>query len=380
MSAQLDLNGAFAPETFTPENSEVNGGASSALGSFDGASSSFAGALNSSGGSSASVFAIELDFFSGPMDLLLHLVHQEEVPVEKVEMRRIAEQYLQIISNAKYLDLDRAMEYLVIAATLMSIKSRSLLPPVATPLDVEVQQPEPGSEFYEQLREQLKQYQLTKARAAALCVLPQLGVETFVRNDRKALRPLPESLGEGGNAQSLGTLFFGLLKRIGGACASMRIALEPISVVSFMMKVIDTLHETLGSGIEKGISAPGHAKAEGSFFFLAGRICRKCRRAGLSSAATPRGVVIGSFIAVLELARRGLVSAEQHDDRGEIVISERSILREHLNGDPLVSEFDDTVDDNHVENNVVHISDYRDRPRESRTLSEQGKKEYAACE
>src|SRR5690606_39148789 len=74
-------------------------------------------------------FDIQLEFFSGPMDLLLHLVSLKEVPIEEVSMAEIIDQYFDIVTKqAHQIDLERASDYLVIITTLMMIKSRSLLP------------------------------------------------------------------------------------------------------------------------------------------------------------------------------------------------------------------------------------------------------------
>ena len=137
-------------------------------------------------------FNFDLDFFSGPLDLLLHLVRTEEVSIEEVKMSVIADKYLAIINSSTIIDLEKAAEYLVIAATLMSIKSQSLLSKNVAPEEEE--DAYPGSDFYEQLRERLKQYELTKMRAEALRQLPQLNVNTFTRPDRVVLKSASVSL------------------------------------------------------------------------------------------------------------------------------------------------------------------------------------------
>ncbi len=71
---------------------------------------------------------ISLDQFEGPLDLLLYLVKRDELDIREIALARVAEQYLSYIREAESLDLDIASEYLVMAATLTSIKSRALLP------------------------------------------------------------------------------------------------------------------------------------------------------------------------------------------------------------------------------------------------------------
>ncbi|MDP6518483.1 MAG: segregation/condensation protein A [Planctomycetota bacterium] len=66
--------------------------------------------------------------FSGPLDLLLHLVKEQEVEISEVKISEVVDGYLEYVKDLEELDLELAGEFLVLAATLMSIKSRSLLP------------------------------------------------------------------------------------------------------------------------------------------------------------------------------------------------------------------------------------------------------------
>lgn len=299
-------------------------------------------------------FAISLDFFAGPMDLLLHLVHQQEVKIEEVSMKLIAEQYLQIISGARILDLDKASEYLVIAATLMSIKSASLLPAESV-TEGESSPEEMGENFYEELRARLKAYELTKARARALSAMPQLGVDVFVRSDRKALLPTAEMLAEPEDVSSLGVLFGRLMKRIGSAASSYRIRLESISVVSYMMKVVDTLGglKEAGSTLQFRSLLRGFADVkrrslteqqakqsslEGSLSSGRGSVS-----SGRGSMDGSRGLVIGSFIAVLELVKRGLVQVSQTEEEGDIRL--QLALAEYGTGDRTTGDFSSEFDE-----------------------------------
>ena len=309
-------------------------------------------------------FAISLDFFSGPMDLLLHLVHQQEVDIEKVSMKLIAEQYLAVIGRAQIIDLEKASEYLVIAATLLSLKSASMLPQAVIENDLEQENSE---QFYEELRARLRAYEVTKRRARALVELPQLGVDVFSRNDRRALQPTPEMLAEPEEVTSMGLLFARLLKRIGGVMSSYRVRLDSISVVSYMMKIVDSLGEfagsTPGSGATDGLRSGGRktfSSLLGSFF-KSGAASSSAASAGESKAVQNRSVVIGSFIAVLELVKRGFVHVAQPSDHEDITI-ELSLA----GYGPMESEFD-LISARHVESpdadlemprqpsNVVHF-------------------------
>ncbi|WP_124727283.1 segregation and condensation protein A [Staphylospora marina] len=71
---------------------------------------------------------IKLDMFEGPLDLLLHLIDKAEVDIYQVPIARITDQYMAILEEAKEMELEIASEFLVMAATLLAIKSRMLLP------------------------------------------------------------------------------------------------------------------------------------------------------------------------------------------------------------------------------------------------------------
>ena len=71
---------------------------------------------------------VQLEIFEGPLDLLLYLVKKEEVDIYEVNLTKIATQFIEYVELMRELDLDIAGEFLVMAATLMFIKSRELLP------------------------------------------------------------------------------------------------------------------------------------------------------------------------------------------------------------------------------------------------------------
>ncbi|MCB0346094.1 MAG: segregation/condensation protein A [Bdellovibrionales bacterium] len=266
----------------------------------------------------ASEFQVRLGFFAGPMDLLLHLVRRQEVSIAEVEMAKVADQYLEIIESARHIDLDVATEFLVVATTLVAIKSERVLP--RHPVNDE------GSELeedpYGDLRERLRRYEIFKERAKEIRALPQLGATTFARRDRSFVEPEPESLEIDEEIQSIGFTFVRLLKRIGETVNSMRISLEPVSVVDCMMKIIDAF------SIRTGVKG-----AARSFFELL-----RERRPDTPESAPAledmdpeaaaehvklerRNVFIGNFIAVLELVKRGVIHVEQPRESADIQLS-----------------------------------------------------------
>ena len=75
-----------------------------------------------------SEYKVKFEVFEGPLDLLLYLVKKEEVDIYEVDLTRLATQFIEYVEMMRQLDLDVAGEFLVMAATLMYIKSRELLP------------------------------------------------------------------------------------------------------------------------------------------------------------------------------------------------------------------------------------------------------------
>ena len=78
------------------------------------------------------LYKIKLDIFEGPLDLLLYLIKKDEVNIYDIPISKILDQYLEYIELMKLLDLNVAGEFIVMAASLMQIKSKMLLPPDET--------------------------------------------------------------------------------------------------------------------------------------------------------------------------------------------------------------------------------------------------------
>ena len=76
----------------------------------------------------AEEYKVNLDVFEGPLDLLLYLIRREELDIYDIPIEHITQEYMKFIEEARKLDLDIAGEFIVMAATLMVIKSRMLLP------------------------------------------------------------------------------------------------------------------------------------------------------------------------------------------------------------------------------------------------------------
>ncbi len=120
-------------------------------------------------------YVIQLDVFEGPMDLLLHLIEREELPITSVSLARVTQQYLDYMATLEQLRPDDIAEFLVMAARLLYIKSSALLP--RPQRDEEEEEEDPG----EALARQLREYKRFKEKAAFLRELEERGLRTYVR-------------------------------------------------------------------------------------------------------------------------------------------------------------------------------------------------------
>lgn len=121
-------------------------------------------------------YEIKLDVFEGPLDLLLYLIRKNEIDIYNIPISLIAEQYLQYLEMMRSLNLDLAGEYLVLASTLVHIKSKMLLPPVEGESE-----DEDGEDPRAELVRQLLEYQAFKEAALKLDGRPILERDLFKR-------------------------------------------------------------------------------------------------------------------------------------------------------------------------------------------------------
>jgi segregation and condensation protein A len=225
-----------------------------------------------------------LPIYEGPLDLLLHLIKRAELDPHDVTASVITEQYLQHLNLMEELNLDIAGEYLVMAATLLLIKSFALLPH-PEPIDTEE-----AEELKRDLVERLLEYQRYREAAMALGERPLLGRDVFATPGQ----PIP--LDEQATGQLSVSIFdlvqamAAMLKRLSDR-SPRRIELRDIPVAQCIPLVLAALSE--GEHIE----------------FIS-----------LFNDLTDRALIIATFLALLELIRRGAVRAWQEDRRQAILI------------------------------------------------------------
>src|SRR5512142_2221793 len=129
-----------------------------------------------------SEYKVKFEVFEGPLDLLLYLIRKEEVDIYEVNLTTLATQFIEYIDTMRLLDLEVAGEFLVMAATLMYIKSRELLP---VDQQVAAQEEEDGEDPRWELIRQLVEYKKFKDAAAQLQVLEARQESVFPRRPGK---------------------------------------------------------------------------------------------------------------------------------------------------------------------------------------------------
>jgi segregation and condensation protein A len=181
-------------------------------------------------------YRVKLDIFEGPLDLLLHLVKKNEVELSDIPVATVTDQYLAYLDLLQQLDLDVAGEYLVMAATLLHLKSRLLLP------GDEDAEDEEGEDPRAELARQLLEYQRFKEAAEMLARRDLLERDVFAR------LPLPDEAdpeNEPVYDVSLGDMLDALqdvLKRAAPEVVH-QVILEQVSLRERLVYILDILRE-----------------------------------------------------------------------------------------------------------------------------------------
>jgi segregation and condensation protein A len=174
-----------------------------------------------------------LEAFEGPLDLLLYLIRKENLDILDIPMAPLTRQYLEYVEIMRSKNLELAAEYLVMAAMLMEIKSRLLLP---RPPSAEPAEEDPRAELVRRLLE----YEQFKKAAAALDELPQVGrnvVAISVWIERQITERLPDV-----HPQDLAEAWRGLLYRA-RMSRHHHISREELSVREHMSSILRALQE-----------------------------------------------------------------------------------------------------------------------------------------
>lgn len=201
---------------------------------------------------------VQLEKFTGPLDLLLHLIKTNEMDIYDIQMVEITEQYLTVIEQMKQLDLDVAGEFLLMAATLLHIKSRMLLP-----VSEELEEEE-GEDPRAELVRRLLEYQRYKEVAETLAEYPLLNRDIF----SGCFAPT-ELMDEADDEISVGiyqlTEAFHRLLQDAPVEVFHEVVREQLSVAEHVQLVLERLAEKNGSRFGKFFSDPNPAGADSDF-------------------------------------------------------------------------------------------------------------------
>lgn len=274
-------------------------------------------------------YTVRLDQFQGPLDLLLYLARKAEVDLIDFPLARIADQYIAHLQGVEHIDIDLAGEFLVMAATLMELKSR-LISPAPRPDDAEASLPESschsslGSEtgvgaigvggtgaapvdLRSQLIEQLLVYRQVRDRADALERQRERWRLRFptarAATDREALLEAAQRRSETVELDDLGVFdLIGAYERV-----LERVDFDSLGAHHVSLGDDDTPIELHAADLVDLLSRAGGAPIALRSAFV-GRT---------------RGQVVGLFVATLELVRQRRVRLEQSSTDGEILLTLR---------------------------------------------------------
>lgn len=230
-------------------------------------------------------YTVRLPVFEGPLDLLLHLIEGRELDITKVSLAEVTDQYLEYISQLDQLEPEKLADFLVIAAKLLLIKSRMLLPqPPAEPDDEE-------EDVGDELVRRLIEYRRFKSAAQQLRFREEQGLRAHVR---LVPPPHPE------RTVSLESVSLdALLEAVRQAMVSQTTS----SADEVIAPVQISLPEKIAH-LESLLTQHGH--------FSFNRVLEQ---------ATSRMEIIVTFLALLQLMKRRRVLVEQRKLFGDIVVS-----------------------------------------------------------
>ncbi|MDG0789712.1 segregation/condensation protein A [Cohnella ginsengisoli] len=243
----------------------------------------------------------KLETFEGPLDLLLHLIDKAEIAIEDISISDITDQYMSYLEAMTELELDVTSEFLVMAATLLSMKSRQLLPkPPVTDEPWLTEVDDFGEDPREELIRKLIEYRKYKAIAGQLREHELERSLVFTREPYD-LSPFEPSVKrnpvEGLHVDDLVRAFRKALRRAAGRNRISAIQRDEISVKDRIRDIMSVLKTRGGAG-----------EAKVMFSQLIGD-------------SPVREEIVATFLAVLELMKRRWVSCHQSGLFDEIVLT-----------------------------------------------------------
>jgi segregation and condensation protein A len=230
-------------------------------------------------------YRVHLEVFEGPLDLLLHLIEEQELEITKVSLAAVTDQYLVYIQRLDRITAENLVEFLVVAAKLLLIKSRALLPVPPT------QEGEAEEDVGEELARQLREYKRFKELGQQLGAMEAEGLRAYLR-----VAPLPRL------ERELDLTGISLDDLLAAVQEALSLQPEPSPVVEVVAPLVVTVAEKI-----EHIAAL--LKEHKSFSFQ--RMLRRARS---------RAEIIVTFLALLELIKAGRARVEQKQLFGDILV------------------------------------------------------------
>lgn len=240
---------------------------------------------------------VKLEVFDGPLDLLLHLIEKNKVDIFDIPIVLITEQYIEYVSQMDTRDMDMMSEFLVMAATLVKIKSKMLLPREETD---EEEEEDPRKELVERLLEykmykyvsfELKDRQFDAARV----FYKEPSIPEEIKNYKEEV-DFDELLSDV-TLSKLQSIFYSVMQK-------QEDKIDPIRSKFGEIEKEDINIE------DQMIFLENYARSHGSFSF------RKVLETG-----SGKGYVIVTFLGILEMMKTGILCIEQEDIFGDIRIT-----------------------------------------------------------
>lgn len=232
-------------------------------------------------------YKVQLEVFEGPLDLLLYLIKKDELDIYDIPIERITKQYMQYLDLMRMLDLNIAGEFIVMAATLMMIKSRMLLPPEER---AELEEEEEEDPRWDLIR-QLVEYKKFKDAAIHLQGLEERQQDVFVRGSDAA------KLGPEGEVSLRDVSIFDLITAFGEVLK--KVKKEELREIFAERVTVAEKIDLLVSLMKQKDRVP--------FTELFGD-------------AVTRHEIVCTFLAILELMRLRQIVARQESSFGQIMI------------------------------------------------------------
>lgn len=242
-------------------------------------------------------YHVSLEIFEGPLDLLLHLIKENNIDIFNIPVAKITEQYMSYIDAMETLNLNIAGEFLLMASTLAHLKSKLLLPPDPTQEDDSEEGKDPRVELVRRLLE----YQKYKNAAESLFTIPQLDRDVFIRIPVRQviLQEQPVELAEV-SIFKLVQAFHKILDNI-PSTHTHDVGREYFSIRDCAKEIENQLKET----------------PEGKIYFSA-----------LFANEKNYSKVVASFLAILAMMKRGVLRIFQSNDFEDILLATTETFEE----------------------------------------------------